>query len=149
VRALPMYEIKKFELVANNGETRRFANNHVMRYQEVPISGIFEIVEHGEVVLFCHLEHELKDPNYVPQLNVGNRDYEAVLKKTYYFGRGQELFKVGPTAKKNLDWLGKHQLEMKEYMKKNNLHFYKKEHLGDLVEYFNQLETGHAQKSDS
>ena len=142
IKALPMHQIKEFKLTnAQKGESY-FFNNHHWRHEEVPISGIFEVVKKGDVTLFCHYQSEIKDPNYVPQLHVGERDETAILKKTYYLGRGNELFKITPSDKKALEWLGMHPEEMRDFMKKYSLHFAQTEDLPLIVGYYNQLMQG-------
>lgn len=78
-------------------------------------------VSEGTIMLVARYKVKLIRGNYVQALDLGERDHRLVKKKEYYFRMGKQLVAV-PYKKKKLELLFPDiYVEIKSYMKKENL----------------------------
>lgn len=109
-----------------------FVNGAKYKDDGVPMIGLMEVLLDGEKALFKKTKLNIKQPTYVPAMDVGSRDTEIYKKAAYYYNNGVDVVEI-KSKKKFIDSLGDAGEEIEKYMKENKLDV-KTE--GDLVKIF-------------
>ncbi len=78
VRTLNRSKIKSFEV-----ENRRFINGKYLDASTFKDT-FFEVIEDGNLGVYCQYYTDLRPPTYVPGLAVGDQNYKVLLKKNYF-----------------------------------------------------------------
>jgi hypothetical protein len=118
--------------------TRFFVNASAYKDEGTPLVGVLEVVVDGQVPLLRRHFLFVKQPDYVPALDVGSRDTKIYKKSTLMFATGTDLYEI--KGKKSLTTLfGEHASKMEEFMKVNDLGVKRDSDLIHVFEYYNSL----------
>jgi len=116
-----------------------FINSHEYKLNGTPLIGFFEVVVDGQVQLLGKVKAEVNDPTYVEGLDVGKRYSEIIKKEVFYVSDKSKALKEIKSKKDVWGYAGKHESEVKQYMKKQKLGVNQKEDLANIVAFINQL----------
>ena len=86
---------------------------------------------------FAYPTINVKEPDYVVGLDVGNRDYQIRKSEDYYFAFGDELLEIKKSNSKNIKVLAKEYPSLKDFVKGKKLSFKDKNDLILITEYIN------------
>ncbi len=141
VRAMPANRINR--VVFTDSITQlpiTFVNVKAYDFEGTHLKGLFEVIVEGPMMMFrAHTVH-LKDPDYVPTLNSGSRDFQIIKETEIFCTKDNELVKV-KNKKKLLSLFGDRSSEMEAYMKENKLGTDVKD-LSKVVSHYNELMAG-------
>jgi hypothetical protein len=117
-------------------QPRYFVN--AARYKEdgVPMIGLMEVLFDGEKALLKKTKLNVRQPTYVPAMDVGSRDTKLYKKSAYYYNNGTEVVEI-KSKKKFIDSLGDHGSEVGQYMKENRLDVKTETDLVKIFEFYN------------
>jgi hypothetical protein len=137
VRVLPGSKVKTVVWADSlTRQLRYLINASDFKEDGVPMKGFFEVLSDGAIPLLSLSYIEVLEPDFNPALNVGSRDIRLVQKSNYYYASGDQVFRI--KSKKQLEELfHKHQKEMKDFMKKNQVNINKASSLRMVFDYYN------------
>jgi hypothetical protein len=120
--------------------TRVFVNAAAYKDEGVPLIGILEVLVDGQAPLMRRHYLYVKQPDYVPALDVGSRDTQIFKKNEILYASGGDLFEI--KGRKSLTALfGDHSAKVDDYIKANDLGVKRDSDLVRVFEYYNSLVT--------
>lgn len=138
-KVCPLYLIEKFNIAQNN-EVSVYVN-----IKETPLvklinhKGIVKVIYTKKISLFSYTYLKILEPTYAPEFDMGRKSDKIVKKKTYYLINENKPYKLYTSINKNEVPFGNHFIEIKSYIKKNNLKLKQEKDLIEIVDYYNQL----------
>jgi hypothetical protein len=118
--------------------TRLFVNASTYKLDGVPLVGILEVLSDGNKPLLRRVTMHVKQPDYVPALDVGSRDATIYKKSAVFYNNGGELVEV--KGKKGiLAALSDKGTEVEEFIKKNKLGTRSDFEIARIFDYYNSL----------
>jgi len=140
IKLLPLEELREFTWVTPASQMlEHYIAQTTYRYKGLPVEGIYKVLYEGKVKLLEKIEAKLIKPNYIPQLDAGNREYTYERSRTMYLERKGEL-KLFPKRKKDiLRLFTPYYDEMKQFIKKEKLNVRDRKNLIQIVMHYDDL----------
>lgn len=113
-----------------------FVNASKYKNDGVPMIGLIEVLVDGEKSLFKKTNLNVKQPTYVPALDVGSRDTEIYKKSVFCYNNGLDIVEI-KSRKKFIESLGDAGAEIGNYIKENRLDVKTEADLRQIFEYYN------------
>lgn len=132
VCSLPMFS--KFEL----GSKQYINTNEIESNYELP-SGIAQVLYEGKVAVINHLYTEMKEPTYVPTVDMGDRNKKIIKKEQVYAIKDKTVFELNGKLKRNQDFFGNNYKEVADFAEKNKLKFKDQDDLIAIIKFYNSL----------
>lgn len=123
------------------GVPRYFVNAGKFKEEEVPLTGLLQVIVDGKKPLIAKTTILVKKPDYVPALDVGSRDTKISKKQTYYLSDQGNLIKI-TGKKKLLPFFGENAREVDNFIKTNNIDLREEAGLKRTFEFYNGLAKG-------
>jgi hypothetical protein len=132
------YKLLRTVVWRDNTGTRLFVNASAYKLEGSPLVGILEVLSDGNKPLLRRTTMHVKQPDYVPALDVGSRDATIYKKSAVYYNNGGELIEV--KGKKGiLSALSDKGTEVEEYIKTNKLGTRSDFEIARIFDYYNSL----------
>ncbi len=132
VCSLPMFS--KFEL-----DGKQYINtNEVESNGDLP-SGIAQVLIDGKIMVINHLFTEMKEPTYVPTVDMGDRNKKIIKKEQVYAIKDKTVFELDGKLKRNQKFFGEQYNEVADFAESNKLKFKNQEDLISIIKYYNSL----------
>lgn len=141
IRVLDVRKVRSLVWIDSLTQTPRyFVNASQFKDDNTPLVGLIEVVVDGNRPLLCMTTVHVKQPNYVPAFDVGDRDATIYKKQEFYFSVNGQLKPI-KSKKKFLESLGANADKAGKFMKENDLEVKSRKDLMAIFEYLNSLET--------
>ncbi|MBR9997647.1 MAG: hypothetical protein KFF73_01690 [Cyclobacteriaceae bacterium] len=116
-----------------------FVNALRYRIDEVPLTGMAEILVDGEACLLIYRKLKIQEAMYSVIHDAGQKNDEFVIHEIHYIGLGHKLFRI--RSKKSLRGLFPGQEEaMESFIRVNHFNVKNADHLGLIVRQYNSLQ---------
>ena len=140
IKLLDLRWIKSFEWVDDEAKRSYFVSTSQYNFEDgVQRLGVFEVLSEGQLSLVTKTDTELREPNYVPALDMGDMDAK-IYKVEKLFIVVDDVVK--PFPKKRSEFLalfGDKSTKIEDYSKINKLKFRDKEDALQMFNYYNSL----------
>ncbi len=113
-----------------------FVNAHEFKKGKTIYSGLLEVMVDGPLPLLKRTELDVREPNYVPALDVGSKDTKILQKSVILYSKGGELIQI-KNKKDVLEASGDLSKEVEDYIKKNKLNLSKDAGMRRAFEFIN------------
>jgi hypothetical protein len=113
-----------------------FVNANEFKKGKITYSGLLEVLVDGPLPLLKRTELDVREPNYVPALDVGSKDTKILRKSVILCSKGGELIEV-KNKKDVLEVSGEMSKEVDDYIKKNKLNVSKDSGMIRAFEFIN------------
>ncbi|MFC2125035.1 hypothetical protein ACFLU5_09510 [Bacteroidota bacterium] len=137
IKVLPIGKLFKYEFlhaetgrIIVHGSGRDFKTEH-----GTPVSGLCEIYERGEWAVITNINYSIKDPDYIKELDVGNKDERLFLEKDKFLCINKIAYPLTTKKKDLINIIGRESSEAKSYLEKEKLNPRRIEDLKVLVNY--------------
>jgi hypothetical protein len=141
IRILDVRKVKSLVWIDSLTQTPRyFVNASQYKDEGTPLVGLIEVVVDGNKPLLCLTSVHIKQPNYVPAFDVGDRNATMYKKQEFFYSVSGELKSI-KSKKKFLEGLGANADQAGKFMKQNDLEVKERNDLRSLFEYLNTLES--------
>ncbi|XOV92947.1 MAG: hypothetical protein ACFHWX_22450 [Bacteroidota bacterium] len=104
-----------------------------------PFNKVYEVIVNGQMKLYSKIDLKIQEPNYLPNLDLGNPDKKIIRKENYYIAEGSEITPVNRKIQDNLIFFAPYENELYQFAKEFKIKCRKKTDLIYLISYFNQL----------
>lgn len=133
--------LKTFSYRNVNNEVENYINTALIDDAgKVLPKSIAQVLYEDKVILLAVPHLEVKDPTYVPAIDMGNRNKQILKKTDYYVVNNAKAYKItGSSFRKNEDAFTNKKSDVERFVKENKLKFNKEEDLVKIFEYYNSL----------
>ncbi len=140
LKKIELVETKKIKtLVWKDSITqspKTFVNGSEYTENGAPLTGLLEVLTDGKARLLKRNSIFVKNPDFVPELGIGNRDTKISTEVTFYYASGSEVTKIA-NRKSLLHCFGDESADVKKFMKANNLSVNSEHDITRVFEYYN------------
>jgi hypothetical protein len=132
------YKMIKTVIWKDDITTRLFVSAASYKFENTALVGILEVLSDGNKPLLRRTTMHVKQPDYVPALDVGSRDAKIYKKTALYYSVGSDLHEV-KGKKAVLQALGDKATEMESFIETNDLGTKSERDLVRIFDYYNSL----------
>ncbi|MTI23196.1 hypothetical protein E1176_19355 [Fulvivirga sp. RKSG066] len=127
--------LAELSITDSNGN-RQFINTDQLQSKGKLPTGIVEVLLDKEVEVLKHHYIEIKEPTYVPAVDMGSKNKKILKKAQIYALKDGVLFKVNGKLKKNQELFGNQYPLVETFASSNKLNFKDIDDLIKIVEYY-------------
>lgn len=133
--------LRTFSYRNHNNEIESYINTELIDdANKILPKSIAQVLYEDKLMLIGVPYVEVKDPTYVPAIDMGNRNQKILKKIDYYVINNARAHKItGPSFKKNEGIFGNKKSDVENYIKENRLKFNKEDDLVKIFNYYNSL----------
>jgi hypothetical protein len=138
-RVIKFDKIAQFEWF-NFGEKKNnhFVNCLEFKVKETPLVGMAELVVEGKANLLVYRELDIQKGMYSVIHDAGHKNDEYIINEHHYINLNDQMYLI--KNKKSMEGLfGSQQETMEKFIRANHFNPKKKDHLGEIVHYYNSL----------
>ena len=140
VRVLNGGSVRNFLLVDSLTRAKTFYINGSLLKDEAgaPLTGFYEVVVDGQVVLLKKTNAVVKAADFHPALNVGSKDHRVIKTVSFFYSSNDVVSKI-PSAKNIAKMFPQQTEEMTKFLKVNGLSLKEERDLKKIFEYYSGL----------
>lgn len=133
--------LRTFSYRNHNNEIESYINTELIDdANKILPKSIAQVLYEDKLMLIGVPYVEVKDPTYVPAIDMGNRNQKILKKIDYYVINNARAHKItGSSFKKNEGIFGNKKSDVENYIKENRLKFNKEDDLVKIFDYYNSL----------
>jgi hypothetical protein len=139
VKVVPLTKIGHFILQGQNSDNRFFrpCRNYLIENQ-VPLTGMCEVVDSGYYGLLIKYFSDVKEATYVPELDMGKKEVEIVIKQEYFLSFGDHVNRLPKRKQSFVSLYEPYEAELGTFIKVHKLNHKKEEELRIILNYLNK-----------
>lgn len=123
------------EIILKNGQI--FYNTMHLGMKGLP-QGFVEILADGSIMVLRRPYIEIRRPNYVPGVGVGDKNYKILKKEKFFIGTHTGFKEFKKTRKKNINYFASSDATL-QFIKNNKLKLNKIKDFVSAAEFYNEL----------
>jgi hypothetical protein len=138
VKVVPLLKIDQFILKGQDSGERLFLPcSKYLLENDVPLVGLCEVLDTNYFGLIYRYSSDIKEATYVPELDMGKKEDEIVIKKKAYLTFDYHAYII-PKKKQNFISLYQpHHIELELFMKEKKLNHRIEEELQIILDFLN------------
>jgi hypothetical protein len=116
-----------------------FMNVKNFKSGEEKLSGFFEVLQDGKVLLFQHTKVKIRKPTYSPALGTGDLNSKVIKESEYYCAVDGKIQKVTTSKKGIMALFGDKKDEISKFLSTNDVDLKSRGGLANLFNYYNTI----------
>jgi len=138
IKVVPLLKMDYFTVNGPDNLNRLFkpCGNYVYD-NNVPLAGICQIINSNYFGLIIKYTSDIKEATYLPELDMGKKEDEKIVKKKYYLTFGDSACTVPRKKQLFIDLYKPHMAKLELYIKENKLNHRNEEDLCKIISYLN------------
>ncbi|MCF6184691.1 MAG: hypothetical protein L3J56_08745 [Bacteroidales bacterium] len=138
VKIIPVSDVKKITYIDNNGNSEVCINCSVYKNSENKF-GFYKIIYQGKISLLKKTNLQLKESNYNPTFDIGEKSKEYIKTDKYYIYTNGKISPVKKKKRQILKTFNNKAEKVEIFAKRNELSFKKDYDLSKIFNYYNNL----------
>lgn len=136
IKVIPGHSVIEFNLFNEYfNRIESYKNGKNFQLDEIPLVGFLRVIEKGKWSLYSQTKAVYVTGNYIPTLDMGERDNRITKQTKYYFGNGKVLTEVSKKRKKLLGQFEDSSLQT--HIKNNKINWRKETGLIEVIKFLN------------